>query len=209
MFAQTGPVTVTSFTMNTDSVSTAKTNQMFCGLKTYSTGLAWLSVMTPADPVNQNFELQISTNDPVLAGTYTVSLVIAFADVTLTPTLTQLLTVNLLHPCKITLITTSQAIGPITFPFGQPPVLTPFTNFADDVSVAYSNPTLCGLTYSLALAADATTFGVSIIVGAPNQIQVTTLDQSLLGQTVTLTLLANATPQQDTPSQTVVFDVLI
>lgn len=107
MFAQTAPVTITSFTMNTDSVSTTFTDLMFCGLKTYSTGLAWLSVLTPADPVTQNFELQVSTNDPVLAGTYTVSLVIVFADVTLTQTLTQTLTLNLLHPCKITLITTS------------------------------------------------------------------------------------------------------
>jgi hypothetical protein len=44
------PYTIMSFMMNSDSVGTAKANPMFCGAKKYATGLAWLSVATPADP---------------------------------------------------------------------------------------------------------------------------------------------------------------
>lgn len=80
---------------------------MICGVKTYSTGLPWLSVLTPADPATQNFELQVYTNDPLLTGTYTVSLVINFADTKLLQTLTQTLEVTLLHPCIVTSITTA------------------------------------------------------------------------------------------------------
>lgn len=128
------PYTLTSFTMNADNIGTMFTNPMFCGVKTYATGLTWLSVLTPADPATQQFQLQIATNDYTLATTYSVNLVINFANPLYLGTLTQTLSLTLLHPCKITLITTSQVINPITFPFGGTTVLTPYTIFADTVS---------------------------------------------------------------------------
>jgi len=154
--------------MNEDNIGTMFTNPMQCGVKTYATDYAWLSVLTPADPATQQFQLQIATNDYTLATTYTVNLVINFANPLYLSTLTQTLSLTLLHPCKITLITTSQVINPITYPFGGAAVLTAFTNFADTVSVEYGLPTLCGLVYTLSLAADATTYGTTIVVGAPN-----------------------------------------
>lgn len=157
-----------TFAMNADNIGTMFANPMFCGVKAYATGFAWLSVLTPADPATQSFSLRVATNDYLLAGPYTVNLVVSFANVLYLGTLTQTITVNLLHPCKITLITTSQVINDIVFPFGGATVLTPYTNFADTVSAEYGIPTLCGLIYSLSLPADATTYGTTIVVGAPN-----------------------------------------
>ena len=77
----------------------------------------------------------------------------------------------------------------------------------DSVSTEYSIPGLCSLVYSLELAADATAYIVTIVEGTPNQIQVATTNTALVGITITLTLLANATPLQDTPSSTCTFDV--
>ena len=66
--------------MNTDTVGVAKTSPLMCGLKSYSTGLAWLTVVTPADPLTQNFKLQVTTNNYALANTYSVSIVVTFAN---------------------------------------------------------------------------------------------------------------------------------
>ena len=52
----------------------------FCGLKTYSTGLPWLTVLAPADPLTQDFQLQVSTNDFNLAGNHPVNITVAFAN---------------------------------------------------------------------------------------------------------------------------------
>jgi len=57
----------------------------------------------------------------------------------------------------------------------------------------------------LALAADATNYGVTIQTGTPNQIRVITNTAAVKGTSKNLTLFANATPQQDTASQTVTF----
>jgi len=61
----------------------------------------------------------------------------------------------------------------------------------------------------LTVAADATTYGVSIVTGVPNKIQVITNSAALKGTSIALTLSANAIPQQDTASQTVTFTVNI
>jgi PKD repeat protein len=208
-FSQTAPYTIMTFTMNADTIGTMFSNPMFCGVKTYATGFTWLTVLTPADPATQVFSLQVSTNDYLLTGSYTVNIVVTFANVLYTGTITQTITVNLLHPCKITLITTPQTISTITFPFGGATVLTPYTNFLDTVSAEYSIPTLCGLVYSISVAADATIYGTTIVVGAPNQISVYTNDPAIKGTQKALNLFANATPQQDTPSQIVPFIVEI
>ena len=80
---------------------------MQCGLKSYSTGLPWLTVLTPPDPNKQFFELQVTTNDYKLASTHSVKLEVTFADPNFLSTITQTLFVTLLHPCKTTIIETS------------------------------------------------------------------------------------------------------
>lgn len=82
-------------------------------------------------------------------------------------TLTETFTVNLLHPCKLTVIKTTQTILDIVYPLGNPSLSTPFVEFGDTVSGEYGVIGLCGLVYSLELAADATRYGTSIIAGAP------------------------------------------
>ena len=67
--------------------------------------------------------------------------------------------------------------------------------FSDTVATEYGVPNLCALTYSLGLSADAATFGVSILFSTPNYyLKVETTNQTLIGQTKSFTLSANATP---------------
>ena len=141
---------------------------MVCGIKTYSTGLAWLTVLAPADPLTQNFQLQVTTNDYTLAGTYSVSIVVAFANSNYTSTLTQTLSVTLLHPCKTTTISTTQTIPSLSYLFGATATQQQFFEFTDSVSTQYSVPGLCALSYLIALSADAISFGVSILFITPN-----------------------------------------
>jgi hypothetical protein len=164
--------------MHTDTQGEFQNNPMLCGEKFYSTGLLWLTVLSPADPLSQNFELQVTTNDYLLAGVYSINLVIGFIDPTFTAVLTQVISVTLLHPCKLTLITTTQTIADIVYTIGDPTTLTPFTAFSDTVSSEYSEPGLCGLVYSLSPASDATKFGVSIVA---MNISVSTINLALLG----------------------------
>ncbi len=51
---------------------------MSCGLKKYSTALTWLSVKVPSNPLTEQFELQVTSNDYNLANTYSVSLDVTF-----------------------------------------------------------------------------------------------------------------------------------
>ena len=106
-FTVTIPVTILSFMMNQDTEGIDKNNPMKCGIKSYSTGLTWLTVLAPSDPLTQNFMLQVTTNDYHLATTYSVNLVVTFANSAFPSTITQNLSVTLLHPCKTTVITTS------------------------------------------------------------------------------------------------------
>jgi len=62
--------TILSFIMHSDSASSAANNPMFCGTKAYATDQTWLTVTTPADPVTQQFQLNVGTNDYTLAATY-------------------------------------------------------------------------------------------------------------------------------------------
>ena len=93
--------------MNTDTTGVAQSSPLFCGVKSYSTGLTWLTVLTPADPLTQNFKLQVTTNNYALANTHSVSIVVSFANTNYPSTIAQTLAVTLLHPCKTTVITTS------------------------------------------------------------------------------------------------------
>ena len=126
-----------------------------------------------------------------MAGTYIFDLIVGFADPAFPPTYTQVgITINLLHPCKVTVITVpTPVLSPINHLYlvnGN--TLVPFVDFADTVSAAYGIPTLCALTYTLELAADATAYKVTIVPGAPNQIQIATTDIYKMDTTVTLTL---------------------
>ena len=106
------------FLMNADSAGTDSSNPLQCGIKSYSTGLTWLTVLAPADPLTQNFQLRVTTNDYNLAGTYSVSIVVAFANTAFPSTITQTLSVTLLHPCKTTTISTTQTIPGLVHVYG-------------------------------------------------------------------------------------------
>jgi hypothetical protein len=86
-------------------------DKLYCGVKSYSTGLSWLKVLAPLDPLTSNFELQVDTIDYMLANTYNVNLVVSFANPGFTLTFTETFPLTLLHPCKQTQITTSQTIN--------------------------------------------------------------------------------------------------
>ena len=120
--------------MNADSAGQAAINPMKCGLKTYSTGLAWLSVLSPANPLTQNFQLQVTTNDYTLAETYSVNIVVAFANACFPATLAQTLSVTLLHPCKTTTISSAQTIPGLVYVFGAAAIQQEFVQFSDSVS---------------------------------------------------------------------------
>lgn len=61
---------------------------LICGVKTYSTGLNWISVIAPNDPLTENFQLQINSNDLSLAGTHEVDIIVKFANANYLATLT-------------------------------------------------------------------------------------------------------------------------
>jgi hypothetical protein len=93
--------------MHQDTKGISFSNNMICEVKTYSTGLPWLSVYTPANPLTQNLELRVTTNDKLLAGTYTVSLLVGFARTDLTMTLTETFSVTLITPCAETVVSST------------------------------------------------------------------------------------------------------
>ena len=191
------PTVLSTFAANTDSVGTAQGDPAFCGAKTYVSDFAPVSVTVPGNSPNA---IEFASSDYTAhVGLFTVTITVGFLN--FTPTITQTFDLEVLHPCKITQITTTQTIPDISFPFGGTALLTPFTNFDDTVSTEYGITDLCVLSYSLELAADATAYGTSIIAGAPPNIQVLTNDPLLKGTSITLTLSAVATLfPQDTPS---------
>ena len=155
---------------------------MLCGIKSYSTGLPWLTVLVPTDPLTQNFELQVTTNDYNLTGITSVSLVVTFADVNLTQSITETLSVTLLHPSKTTIISSTQTIPNLLYTFGDAALQQAFTEFTDSVSTQYGVVGLCALNYALSPSGDATTYGVLIVNTPPNYfIQVLTTDPLLIG----------------------------
>jgi len=93
--------------------------------------------------------------------------------------------------------------------FGNPVLVTPFTAFGDSVATQYGIVGLCALTYSLSLAADAISYGVSVN-SLTNAISVLTSNSALMSTSTSLTLSAvSSVVVQDTPSQTVTFSVFV
>ena len=168
---------------------------MICEVKTYSTGYSWLSVYQPADPANENFELRVTTNNPSHYGAHTVNLVVGFLRTDLTMTFTQTFSVILYHPCKTTVITTSQTIANVIHQFGDPTSVTSFTAFSDSTASEYNVLSLCSIVYSLSNASDASTFGVTV---NSSTLQISTLPTNhlLIGQNINLTLHANSSTAQ-------------
>jgi hypothetical protein len=131
------------------------------------------------------------TTSSSAATNYSVVLSVGYADARFTSTLTQTLTVSLFHPCKATLLTTTQTISDINFGFGgwdgstftMAALLKSFTNFADSVSTAYDVANLCDIQYALSPAAEAIKYGVTLVSGTPNKISVLTVDKALIGIT--------------------------
>ena len=97
--------------MHQDTQGIAKASPNICEIKTYTidpVNAPWLSVLPPANPLTTNFQLQVTTNDYNLAGTHSVTVTIGFSRADLSAiTLTQVISVTLIHPCKLTTITTS------------------------------------------------------------------------------------------------------
>jgi hypothetical protein len=135
----TTPQMILSYLMHKDSIGISKANAMICEIKTYTTDTTtypWLSVLPPTDPLTTNFQLRVTTNDYNLAGSYAdVDITIGFARADLAHiSLTQTLTVTLIHPCKLTTITTSQTITDIVHMFGDPLFKKTFLPYADSVA---------------------------------------------------------------------------
>lgn len=68
---------------------------------------------------------------------------VGFSRPDLAMTLVQNFMVTLLHPCKVTLITTPQIMPPLDFMFGSPTTIMPFLDFDDSASTEYGVPGLC------------------------------------------------------------------
>ena len=135
--------------------------------------------------------MQVTTNDYNLAGIQTLEIIIGFQRPDLTQTLTEVIQVVLLHPCKLTQITLTQSVSDTSILFGDPAVIAPFA-FTDSVATQYGVPGLCALSLTLSPSADAATFGVTldsvgltITVYPPNKL--------LIGQSATFTLIADST----------------
>jgi len=122
---------------------------------------------------------------------------VAFQNSAYTNELTETIQVTLYHPCKKTLLTSSQTISDATYIYNATKEIA-FAAFSDSVSAAYSNSSLCGVTYvlsptdlhNLTMSIDNTTLKISI-TGAPIASR---------GQTVAFTLSAVSVPLSDTPS---------
>jgi hypothetical protein len=129
--------------MHQDSAATTIGQRLICEVKTYSTGYSWLSVYTPADPANENFELRVTTNDRFLAGTYTVNLVVGFSRADLTMTFTQTFSVTLIHPCKTTIVTSNQTIPLLQYTLGDISTQYEFLSFVNTVATDYGDLNAC------------------------------------------------------------------
>lgn len=123
----------------------------------------------------------MNTNDVTQVGAHSLVLTIGFLNPLYTQTIQQTILVTVLHPCKKTLITTTQTLPNLTYKFSEPALLSPFSAFVDSVATDYATSALCNLVYSINLAADATTFGVTIKTSPSLQIEVLALDKSLIG----------------------------
>lgn len=121
-------------------------------------------------------------------------------------TRTDNIVVTFLHACKITVISSAQPAIAITYSLCQTALLSPFVAFSDSVSVAYSQPTLCGLVYSFTVPTDATPFGVTI---SGLNISTYLTDVAKIGLTVNLLLQATATPVQTAASPIIPVSVTI
>lgn len=146
-----------TFNIATDPLST-----LVCGVNTFVTNFTWATVLVPANPATQSYELSVNTNDVLLAGSHVVVITIGYTDPLYTQTSTVSISVTINHPCILTVISSSQTISDIYYLLGDPKLNIPFVLFSDSVSAEYGNPTLCALTYQLSLASDATNFGASV-----------------------------------------------
>ena len=78
-----------------------------------------------------------------MAGTYSVSIIVAFANSGYTSTITQTLSVTLLHPCVLTVINEA-AIPAMSFVIGDAPTLEMFLQMTDSVAILENDPKFCG-----------------------------------------------------------------
>lgn len=133
--------------MHQDSAGILLGNDSYCGVKKYTVGATWpwLSVKTPADPATQPFELQVTTTSYALANTYTVSIVVGFVTAGYPTTITQTVSITLIHPCVVTTIIPSPALVTMDYMCGRPAMTQVFTAFTDSVSTSYGVANLCNL----------------------------------------------------------------
>lgn len=192
------PFTFFLFPLHTDSVGT-------CGVKTYSVPVTWLSFTT----TSTDGSISLTLNDPnQLPGPYSIAVTVGF---TLYPqTVSQPLNFDILSPCMLTSISTSQTIGPIDYMFGSPASLTPFTEFSDTQSDCYLIPGLCQLNYQIIPNTWTSIINGDLINAILPQISVFTNDPLAKGASgLTYKLVANTTPQQNLPCPPLTFFVNI
>jgi hypothetical protein len=137
-------VTVDSFMQNTDSAGDASLDFFHCGAKTMSIDCPWASVSAPADPSANNFAIKVQTNDLNLVGFQTCNILIGFADPAYTATLTQTITINIRHPCRLANLFLTSSLSPVTISLMGSPSSQFFPPATNDVATAYGIPSLCG-----------------------------------------------------------------
>lgn len=54
--------TILSFQLHADSKGTEKSDPWYCGPKTYTVNVPWMTVVTPLNP-DENYLLQVNTNN--------------------------------------------------------------------------------------------------------------------------------------------------
>ena len=74
--------------MHTDTISIGANVADFCGIKTYTSDQPWLTILTPANPLTEDFQIQVATNDFSLTGKKPANIVIGFQNTDYTQTIT-------------------------------------------------------------------------------------------------------------------------
>ena len=80
----------------------------------------------------------MQTNNGALASTYTVNLVVGFARSDITVTITETFTVKLIHPCKETVVSSTQVIPLLQYYFGDTALQYTFLAFSNTVAIQYN-----------------------------------------------------------------------
>jgi hypothetical protein len=136
---------------------------------------------------------------------------VKFSNALYPSTVTEVISLTLYHPCKITVITGSP-ISAITYNYGDPTLVVSFPRFPDTVSTQYGVANMCNLVYTLsdAVNASSSNFNITVTPGTTPSLNILTSNIALKGMNSDFTLTAVSTPLQDTPLSTpITFNLLV